>query len=160
MSRLSRKWELPFRNRQDAFQALARMVRPATARRLRVQDILVVDDDPAIRDVVVDILEMSAYAVRTASNGAEALAETRQRKPAAILLDLMMPVMNGWEFLRHCRSEPGCAHVPVVIMSAARDASTAADELGAQAFLPKPFELDDILTVVDRLAKRPDGAVP
>jgi len=119
-----------------------------------VDDILVVDDDPAIRDVVVDILEMFDYAVRTASNGVEALHEIRQRPPAAILLDLMMPVMNGWEFLRHCRREAECAPVPIIIMSAARDASTAADELGAQAFLPKPFELDDVLTTVDRLAGR------
>jgi CheY-like chemotaxis protein len=120
---------------------------------LELHDILVVDDDPAIRDVVVDILEMSDYAVRTASNGAEALDEIRQRRPSAVLLDLMMPVMNGWEFLRQCRNEQCCAPVPVVIMSAARDAGTVADELGAQAFLPKPFELDDILTVIDRLAR-------
>jgi len=124
-----------------------------------VRDILVVDDDPAIRDVVVDILALSHYAVRTASNGAEALAAIRQRQPAAILLDLMMPVMNGWEFLRRCRGEEPCAPVPVVIMSAARDAGSVADELGAQAFLPKPFELDDILSVVERLAGGATGAV-
>jgi two-component system chemotaxis response regulator CheY len=125
--------------------------------RTTVDDILVVDDDPAIRDVVVDILEMSEYAVRTASNGAEALDEVRQRPPAAILLDLMMPVMNGWEFLRHCRGDAACAGVPIVVMSAARDAATAADELGAHAFLPKPFELDDVLTIVDRLARGAAG---
>lgn len=114
--------------------------------------ILVVDDDPAIRDVVADILSMSDYDVQTAANGAEALEQIRQEQPAAVLLDLMMPIMDGWEFLRHCRREPPCAPVPVAIMSAARDASAVAHELGAQAFLAKPFELDDVLCVVDRLA--------
>ena len=118
----------------------------------RVQHILVVDDDPAIRDVVADILEISDYPVDTAVNGAEALEKIRRERPAAVLLDLMMPVMNGWEFLRACRKEPPCAHVPVVVMSAARDASNVVDELGAQAFLPKPFELDTILSVVGQVA--------
>ena len=115
-----------------------------------MQHILVVDDDPAIRNVVADILEMSNYAVRMATNGLEALNEIRKFPPAVVLLDLMMPVMDGWEFLRRLRDEP--VSVPVAVMSAARDAGAVSDELGAQAFLPKPFELDDVLLVVDRLA--------
>ena len=111
-----------------------------------------VDDDPAIRDVVADILEVSDYAVQTAINGAEALDKIRQDRPAAVLLDLMMPVMNGWEFLRACRQEPSCAHVPIVVMSAARNASDVADELGTQGFLPKPFELDRVLAVIGQVA--------
>jgi CheY-like chemotaxis protein len=118
-----------------------------------VHRILVVDDDPAIRDVVADILAMSNYQVDTASNGAEALDCVRSLRPSAVLLDLMMPVMDGWEFLRHCRTEPPCAPVPVAIMSAARNASSVAVELGAQGFLPKPFELDAVLDVVDRLVQ-------
>ena len=116
-----------------------------------MQHILVVDDDPAIRDVVADILEISDYPVQTAVNGAEALEKIRRDQPAAVLLDLMMPVMNGWEFLRACRKEAPCAHVPIVVMSAAREASDVADELGAQAFLAKPFELDAILSVVGQV---------
>jgi CheY-like chemotaxis protein len=118
-----------------------------------VQHILVVDDDPAIRDVVADILEISDYPVQTAVNGAEALEKIRQDQPAAVLLDLMMPVMDGWEFLRACRNESPCSHVPIVVMSAAREASDVADELGAQAFLPKPFELDAILSVVGQVVE-------
>jgi CheY-like chemotaxis protein len=121
-----------------------------------VQHILVVDDDPAIRDVVADILEISDYAVQTAVNGAEALEKIRKDKPAAVLLDLMMPVMDGWEFLRVCRQEMPCAHLPIVVMSAAREASDVADELGAQAFLPKPFELNAMLSLVGRVV--PPGA--
>ena len=67
--------------------------------------ILIVDDDPAIRDVVSDILEMSDYCVKTACNGAEALDHIRDDRPAAVLLDLMMPVMDGWEFLREYKVE-------------------------------------------------------
>jgi CheY-like chemotaxis protein len=125
-----------------------------------VEHILVVDDDPAIRRVVADILEMSNYEVRMASNGAEALTEVRQWPPAMVLLDLMMPVMDGWEFLRRCRGDPPCSPVPVAVMSAARDAGAISDELGANAFLPKPFELDDILLIVDRLAGTRGGRCP
>lgn len=122
--------------------------------------ILVVDDDPAIRDVVADILEICEYPVQTAVNGAEALEKVRQQQPAAVLLDLMMPVMNGWEFLRACRAEALCAAVPVVVMSAARDASQAAEDLGAHAFLAKPFELDAVLAVVADVVPAPRPASP
>jgi CheY-like chemotaxis protein len=121
-----------------------------------VNHILVVDDDAAIRDVVADILEMSDYRVKTASNGAEALEQIRRDQPAAVLLDLMMPVMDGWEFLRRCRLEVACARVPVVVMSAAHDAALAADQFGAQGYLTKPFDMDTVLEVVGRLA---NGAV-
>ena len=114
--------------------------------------ILVVDDDPAIRDVVADILEMSDYQVQTANNGAEALAQIRADQPAVVLLDLMMPVMDGWEFLRRCRDHSRCAQIPVAVMSAARDVAAAANELGAQAYLTKPFDMDAVLDVVSRLA--------
>jgi len=117
-----------------------------------VNHILVVDDDAAIREVVTDILEMSEFQVKTASNGAEALEHIRADQPAAVLLDLMMPVMDGWEFLRRCRSDCVCATVPVVVMSAAHDAALAADQYGAQAYLTKPFDMDTVLDVVGRLA--------
>lgn len=116
-----------------------------------MQRILVVDDDQLIRDVVAEILEMSDYHVDKAANGAEALAFMRTRQPAAVLLDLMMPIMDGWEFLRQCRRDPPCAPVPVAIMSAARNASAMAAELGAQAFLAKPFELESVIQLVQRL---------
>jgi len=117
-----------------------------------VRPILVVDDDPAIRAVVADILELSDYRVMTASNGAEALAQIRVEVPAAVLLDLMMPVMDGWEFLAQCRRLWPCAEVPVAIMTAAQDAASAASKLGVQGYLSKPFELEAVLAVVDRLA--------
>ena len=116
-----------------------------------MQRILVVDDDHAIRDVVAEILQMSDYEVDKASNGAEALALVRTRPPAAMLLDLMMPVMDGWEFMRQCRGVPGCAPLPVAIMSAARNARVHVAELGAQAFLEKPFEIEALVQTVEQL---------
>ena len=101
----------------------------------KVRHILIVDDDPAIRQVVADILEMSDYGVREAANGAEALDEVRSWPPAMVLLDLMMPVMDGWEFLRRCRSDQVCEGVPVAVMSAARDAGAISDELGGERVL-------------------------
>jgi DNA-binding response OmpR family regulator len=117
-----------------------------------VNHILIVDDDPAIRDVVSDILEMSDYHVKTARNGAEALDTMRSDRPAAVLLDLMMPVMDGWEFLREYRVQAPASPVPVVVMSAAQDASSDVEELGAQGFLSKPFEIETILAIVGRVA--------
>ena len=114
--------------------------------------ILVVDDDSAIRDVVSDILQMSDYRVKTATNGAEALDLVQADRPAAVLLDLMMPVMDGWEFLRRCRGLEYCSQVPVVVMSAAHDVATTADQLGAHGYLAKPFDMDDVLDVVSRAA--------
>jgi DNA-binding response OmpR family regulator len=116
-----------------------------------VNHILVVDDEAAIRDVVADILQMSDFSVRTAANGAEALDQIRAETPAAVLLDLMMPVMDGWEFLRRCRACDTCAGVPVVVMSAAHDAAQAADTLGAQAYLAKPFDMDRVIEVIEGL---------
>ena len=121
--------------------------------------ILVVDDDSAIRDVVTDILQMSDYRVRTATNGAEALESIRAERPALILLDLMMPVMSGWEFMRRSRGLRVGAKVPVIVMSAAPEAVRAANELGAQAYLSKPFDMDTVLDLIDRLAKRTVGEV-
>jgi CheY-like chemotaxis protein len=121
-------------------------------KRAPVSHILVVDDDAAIRDVVTDILQMSDYRVKTATNGAEALESVRSERPALILLDLMMPVMSGWEFLRRSRQLTVCAKVPVIVMSAAHDAAHAADELGAQAYLAKPFDMDTVLGLIEKLA--------
>lgn len=129
-------------------------VRSSGWNRVTVNHILVVDDDPAIRDVVADILEMSDYRVKTATNGAEALDFIRDEPPSAVLLDLMMPVMDGWEFLRRCRDQERCAQVPVVVMSAARDIARAASELGAQAYLSKPFDMDAVLAIVERVAEQ------
>ncbi len=117
-----------------------------------MKQILVVDDDPAILDVVADILRESGYRVETAVNGAEALRKLAGIRPDAVLLDLMMPVMDGWTFVAEYRRDAECATIPIVVMSAARDVVAAARELGAQACITKPFEIDALLDTVERLA--------
>src|SRR2546423_15401325 len=79
----------------------------------------VVEDDAAIRSVVAELLEDEGYVVDTAGDGAQALQRARDAPPAAILLDLMMPVLDGWGFVEACRQQGICLGVPVVVMSAA-----------------------------------------
>ncbi len=124
-----------------------------------MKQILVVDDDPAILDVVADILRESDYLVDTAMNGAEALRKLENARPDAVLLDLMMPVMDGWTFVAECRRHSHSATIPIVVMSAARDVVAAARELGAQACIAKPFEIDALLDAVERLAAPTSGTV-
>ena len=116
-------------------------------------EVLLIEDDRDIREDLAALLESEGYKVTQASNGQDALERLKGRAaPCIILLDLMMPVMNGWEFLRKYKCESPVTQVPVVIMSAARDASDVAGKLGAQAFLSKPFEIETILAVVGRVA--------
>jgi two-component system, chemotaxis family, chemotaxis protein CheY len=109
--------------------------------------ILVVEDDQEIRDFLALVLEAEGYAVRTAHNGAMALELIRQQTPDLILLDMRMPVMDGWAFVQAYRSQPG-PHAPIIVQTAARDAEQTAREVQADAFLGKPFNLDDLLAVV------------
>ena len=106
--------------------------------------VLVVDDDPSIREVVALTLEDEGYRVETAANGCEALKKMRDDPPSGVVLDMMMPVMDGPAFLRACRSDPSCRGVPIVVMSANRKAADAL-ALGAAAFVAKPFDLDVLL---------------
>ena len=109
--------------------------------------VLVIDDDNDIREAVAEILLSEGYEVEQARNGVEGLRAARAGHPSLILLDLMMPVMNGWQFREAQRADPEIADVPVVIVSAA-----AGKELDAAAYLHKPFELPELVAVVERHA--------
>ncbi|MBI3965620.1 MAG: response regulator [Chloroflexi bacterium] len=109
--------------------------------------VLVVDDDPAIRDLVEAILLDEGHDVAIASNGIEALRLATLHRPALILLDMRMPVMDGWQFAQAYRSTPA-PHAPVVCVTAAVDAPRWAAEIGADGTLGKPFSIDDLLRVV------------
>ena len=113
--------------------------------------VLVVDDDETIRTTVAEALEFEGYAVASATNGAEALELVRQQRPQAIVLDLMMPVMDGWQFLEHCRADARCAGTPVLVISAYRQLPQAAAGLGVKGCITKPFDLDVLLGAVERL---------
>ena len=110
--------------------------------------VLIVDDDFALRDALCAALEAEGFAVAAASNGREALDYLRSgARPSLVLLDLMMPIMNGWEFRTEQRQDPELADIPVVVLSAF--ARSGDEELrGIGQFLRKPFQLADLLAAV------------
>jgi CheY-like chemotaxis protein len=113
--------------------------------------ILVVDDEESIRDVIGETLELEGYRVEKAADGNAALLMLRASRPDAIVLDLMMPGMDGWTFLNQCRKDELCATTPVLVMSAYRKLGEITRELHVQACLEKPFDLDVFLRAVERL---------
>lgn len=114
--------------------------------------VLVVEDDNDIRIALCDILEDEGYVVAHARNGVDAIEQLRRGpRPCLILLDWMMPVMNGAGFLRAQREDSAIADIPVVILSAHLRGGATARELGAADLLPKPFSARDLLDVVGRL---------
>ncbi|WP_242392800.1 response regulator [Anaeromyxobacter oryzisoli] len=117
--------------------------------------VLVVDDDPDILDAICDILEGERYRVARARNGLEALDRVGEELPAVILLDLMMPVMDGLAFATAFRKQPLARSVPIVVISADGNPQRAA-ALGAAGFLAKPFDIDALLSRVSDVA----GASP
>lgn len=122
----------------------------------RPPSVLVVDDDAAVRRAVARFLRAEGLAVLEASNGAEGLTRLREAGDvSAILLDLRMPVMDGWTFRREQRLDPAIAHIPVVIMSGA-DVDRFA-ELGAAASFEKPVQMSEVAVVLHRLCDRTDG---
>ncbi len=112
--------------------------------------ILVIDDDPALLTIVSDILEEEGYPVEKASNGAEGLKVVDRVHPSLVVLDMRMPVLDGWGFARSLR-ERGIK-LPILVMTAAQDARRWAQEIGADGFLAKPFNLLDLVDAVDRLS--------
>ncbi len=110
-------------------------------------NILVVEDNDDVREMMAVTLELEGHEVSTAINGRDALNKLHAgHKPCLILLDLMMPVMNGWEFRRALDRDPDLRDVPVVVVSAATGEMTHNAE--AVAYLPKPIDIDRLLDVV------------
>lgn len=110
--------------------------------------VLVIDDDPDMRDVVSQALEAFGYRVTTAAHGVEGLAVLEHGLPDLILLDMRMPVMDGWTFAAEFRRRHD-SQVPIVVCTAAEDTARRAREVGAVGALSKPFELDDLLRLVE-----------
>jgi CheY-like chemotaxis protein len=113
-----------------------------------VARILVVEDELDIRQAMAEALSDEGYQVASARDGAEALSKLRAFHPDVVLLDLMMPHMNGWEFRSAQKSDPEFSSIPVIVLSAlGRDVGIDAVE-----FVPKPFDLDALLSAVHRHA--------
>jgi CheY-like chemotaxis protein len=120
--------------------------------------VLVVDDDPAIRGLVADALRGEGYVVDLAAHGREALDALRARRPATIVLDLMMPVMDGFSFIEACQREHLCTDVPIVVISAVKEALQRVQRASTYACIAKPFDLDDLVRTVGQYV-RPNGRV-
>jgi DNA-binding response OmpR family regulator len=112
--------------------------------------ILVVDDDPDIRDSISEILDLEGYPVQAAADGAEALRLAEQHRPALVLLDMWMPVLDGRGFAREFRAKHGHA-ASILVMTASRDAAVTASEIGAEGYLAKPFGMNELVGAVREL---------
>ena len=111
--------------------------------------ILVVEDNAAARGALAALLEAAGYPVACAANGREALDHLGgPDRPCLILLDLAMPVMDGWEFLARQRRSPLLAHIPVILVSAEGDLPRLATSLGVAGYFPKPVEADGLLRAI------------
>ena len=111
--------------------------------------VMVVEDDPDLRHLLTFLLQSEGYEVVEAADGAQAMARLREaEEPGLILLDLMMPTMNGWEFRREQQKDPELASIPVVILSAVGNLWARAATLKAADYIEKPVDLDRLITVV------------
>jgi DNA-binding response OmpR family regulator len=115
--------------------------------------VLVVDDDRVIQQLLEVNLELEGYEVKRAENGEEALKLVREYNPDVMLLDVMMPKLDGREVCRRIKADPQTAHVPVIFLSArAQDMDVNSGlELGASAYITKPFDPVDLLQTVERV---------
>jgi two-component system, chemotaxis family, chemotaxis protein CheY len=113
-----------------------------------MKHVLVVDDEVDLQEAICEVLEAEGYATSRASNGIEALDCLRKVPTCVVLLDLTMPVMDGWEFRRRQLGDEALAKIPVVLVTADGNAREKAEKISAQGFLQKPFRPDDLLRTV------------
>lgn len=122
--------------------------------------ILVVDDDPAVRGLLGDILALEGYDVELAEDGYAALRRIRSSRPDCVLLDIMMPGLDGHHVLARIREAPGGRRLPVIMLTAAADDQQAwrAWSEGVDYFLAKPFDTPVLLDQLGHLVGRPPAA--
>jgi CheY-like chemotaxis protein len=113
-------------------------------------EILVVDDDPIIRDMMVDILSFEGYPIHVARNGLEALEKMRNSTtPYLVFLDLLMPVMDGREVCLRRLTEPDLHQRHIVVLMSALDNIVEGTSLDINATLSKPFQVDDVMSIIE-----------
>lgn len=126
----------------------------------RRQTVLVVDDDREVRESLRDLLQLDGYKVKTATDGQDALEQLRGGlRPCIILLDLMMPAMDGQHFRAEQLRDPQLAHIPVVVLSGHYDPQNAAS-LGAVASLCKPVDIGTVLQLIEAHCVRQEESAP
>jgi DNA-binding response OmpR family regulator len=113
--------------------------------------VLVVEDDVGIREMLIEVLEMEGYEIRSSKHGLDALTVLERWSPHVILLDLNMPVMDGWAFRAEQRRRHSIANIPVIVLSASRATRTDIQGLSAADFLPKPCNIRELISTVERL---------
>ena len=114
--------------------------------------VMVVEDDADVREAISEVLADCQYTALHAANGAEALQRLRSAevRPCLILLDVMMPTMDGWQFRAEQKSDPSVSDIPVVVLSAHANGSEAAEKMDAVAYLAKPVSLESLVSLVER----------
>jgi CheY-like chemotaxis protein len=122
--------------------------------------VLVIDDDADLRETIIEILEDKAYRVVGAANGKEALDLIHgvSDRPCVILLDLMMPVMDGTAFHAELMKEPGLRHIPVIVLSAHADIDNVLADTAVTAKMRKPIEIEPLLSLVEQHCRDPHAA--
>jgi signal transduction histidine kinase/CheY-like chemotaxis protein len=122
---------------------------PSTAPRLPISTLLVIDDDPAVRDLMTRTLSQEGYSVHTAENGARGLELAKALKPAVITLDVMMPGMDGWAVVSALKADPELSNIPVVMLTIVDDQKLGYT-LGAADYLTKPIDWKRLTSVLER----------
>jgi len=120
-------------------------------------NILIVEDDPDILSSLAEAIREEGFEVETAANGYQALTRLETTQPDLIFLDLMTPLMDGWKFLEVARQRFPEMNAPVVLLSAVHNLTEEAQKLGVRAFLPKPFDLEDVQRMAHALSRRAEG---
>lgn len=123
--------------------------------------VMVVDDDADVREAIADVVAEGGYQTLSAANGKEAMEQLRTApiRPCVILLDVMMPIMDGWEFRAQQSTDPELGEIPVVVLTAHAHMEEVVRRMQAVDFLEKPFDLSLLMTTIERCCDRP-GSVP
>jgi CheY-like chemotaxis protein len=120
--------------------------------------VLIVDDDPSIRLLLVALLRRKGYQMLEARNGREALAEMRANNPDLVVMDLVMPEVSGWDVLRERAADPSLLRIPMIVVSASNTRKVLVDVLDKRvcAVIAKPFDLATVLTTVANCLEHPN----
>jgi two-component system chemotaxis response regulator CheY len=119
--------------------------------------VLIVDDDPVIRGLLSTLLSLDGIDCEDASNGREAIDAIERRRPDLIVLDLMMPVMDGWRFLSERSMRNSLGSIPVIVMTAARYAEESLAGYDLAGVCQKPFDIEEMVKLVLRTIDQPPG---
>jgi CheY-like chemotaxis protein len=122
--------------------------------------VLVIDDDAWVRQALADALRQEGYEVVLARDGVDGLAKLQSTRPDVILLDVMMPGMDGWHFLSARLRDPDIVEIPVILMTAHAAAALAGKQAGAVKVIAKPFQLDELLDTIEQTIARSRAEAP